>query len=526
MTPHPKSSLTENLIMGAGVFAAFSRKTQKWFKRLDSLAAFDPANSVGRWTNRALIIFILLFAISVPHSIAAAQVSFGLSCIAWLLRDVSSRQRRFERLPIDLPLVFFAALTTLSSIFSIEPAVSLIKLKALTLFGIVYLISTNLHRRGVSIVMGLLFVSALAGVGFSLGEKVYGRGVIINAIEAGSPLASGVLRPGDVIWMIGRDRVYSPEEIAGAIRSRRTGETLNIEALHAGDPVPVKLTVTEEMKASVDPLGIVSGGRSRQFRIAGFSRQFFTYAEQMQILGMLAFGGLLAGIRSWRQGGDRKRFVINSCLFILFAAALVLTASRAVIAAFILAVLFVSIAVGGRLAPVIALVAALVLSGFGYYVITSARQPVTLSFSDDSASRRIAYMQSGLRLIPQHPLLGVGMDSHKKHWREWGFPGDYVTHTHSTPIQIAMDRGLPALASYVWLVVAMMLLLWRGYKRARAVGDLAGEGLRLGVFGSLIGFSASSLTNYNFGDSEALMLLLLVAGLGIIHSKSETSSQS
>jgi O-antigen ligase len=326
--------------------------------------------------------------------------------------------------------------------------------------------------------------------------------------------------------MIGRDRVYSPEEIAGAIRSRRTGETLNIEALHAGDPVPVKLTVTEEMKASVDPLGIVSGGRSRQFRIAGFSRQFFTYAEQMQILGMLAFGGLLAGIRSWRQGGDRKRFVINSCLFILFAAALVLTASRAVIAAFILAVLFVSIAVGGRLAPVIALVAALVLSGFGYYVITSARQPVTLSFSDDSASRRIAYMQSGLRLIPQHPLLGVGMDSHKKHWREWGFPGDYVTHTHSTPIQIAMDRGLPALASYVWLVVAMMLLLWRGYKRARAVGDLAGEGLRLGVFGSLIGFSASSLTNYNFGDSEALMLLLLVAGLGIIHSKSETSSQS
>jgi O-antigen ligase len=239
----------------------------------------------------------------------------------------------------------------------------------------------------------------------------------------------------------------------------------------------------------------------------------------MQILGMLAFGGALAGIRLWRRQTARRRLKVSSLLFVLFALALVLTASRAVIAAFIVALLFVSISVGGRLAPVIALVAALVLGGLGYYVIKEARQPVTLSFNDDSAARRIAYMQSGLRVIPKHPLLGVGMDSHKHHWQEWGFPGDYITHTHSTPIQIAMDRGLPALGCYVWLMAAMMIMTWRGYRHAREGDDNFYEGLTLGAFGALIGFSISSLTNYNLGDSETLMLLLSLVGLSAVHLK-------
>ncbi len=523
MIPRPTLSQPEQIEAGGEVFLpstpSSTKSPQAWLGRFDSLAAVESRNRIARWANRALIFFILLFALSVPHSIAAAQTSFTLSCLAWLVRDLASRRFHFARTPIDWPLLCFAVLTILSALFSVEPGLSLPKLKALTLFGVIYLLATNLHRRGVSLATGLLIVSALAGAGFSLVEKVYGRGAIIKAIEADSPLASSELQPGDVIWMIARRRIYSPEEAANVIRSRRVGEVIEIEALHAGDPIPVTLTVTEEMKARPNPLGIQTAGRSRQFRVSGFLRQFLTYAEQMQVLGMLAFGGLLAGVRSWRKPAARTRFEIHCLLFVLFASALVLTASRAVIASFIVALLFVSIGVGGRLAPVIALVTALVLGGLGYYVITSARQPVTLSFNDDSASRRIAYMQAGLRVIPQHPLLGVGMDSHKLHWREWGFPGDYITHTHSTPIQIAMERGLPALACYAWLIAAMLIMIRRGYKRAGEDGDDFREALALGTFGALIGFSISSLANYNFGDSETLMMLLSVAGLSAVQVK-------
>ncbi len=524
MTPHPSFSPREQIEQGGEVFIPSTQTSQSWLGRFDSLAAVGSRNAVSRWANRALIFFVLLFALSVPHSIAASQISFTLACIAWVVRDLALRKFHFARTAIDWPLLSFAVLTVLSSIFSVEPGLSLPKLKALTLFAVVYLLATNLRRRGVKLAAGLLIVSGLAGVGFSLAEKLYGRGMIITAIEADSPLIGSNLQPGDVIWMIERRRVYSPEEAANMIRSRQAGESLEVEALHAGDPVPVTLTVTDELKAKQNPLGIQTGSRSRQFRVSGFSRQFLTYAEQMQILGMLAFGVALAGIRLRRNNSARWRLKIFSLLFVLFALALVLTASRAVIAAFIVALLFVSISVGGRLAPVIALVAALVLGGLGYYVIKEARQPVTLSFNDDSASRRMAYMQAGLRMIPKHPLLGVGMDSHKRHWQEWGFPGDYVTHTHSTPIQIAMDRGLPALGCYVWLIAAMMIMTWRGYKRAREGDDNFYEGLTLGAFGALIGFSISSLTNYNLGDSETLMMLLCLVGLSAVHLRSHFGS--
>jgi hypothetical protein len=519
MKPRPTLSLDEEIEKGREVFLPSTKISQSWLSRFDSLAAVEGHNRIGLWANRALILFALLFALSVPHSIAAAQISFTSACIAWLIRDLASRKLHFTRTAIDWPLFCFAALTILSSVFSVEPGVSLPKLKALTLFGVIYLLGTNIRRRGVTLMIALLIASGLAGVGFSLGEKIYGRGMIITEIETDSPLASSNLQPGDVVWMIARSRVYSPEDAANVICRYRAGDKLDVEALHAGDPVPVTLTVTEEMKAKQNPLGIQAGERSRQFRVSGFSRQFLTYAEQMQILGMLSFGGLLAGVRLWRRRTGRTYLKIFFPLFLLFALALVMTASRAVVAAFIVALLLVSIIVGGRLAPVIALGTALVLGGLGYYVITSARQPVTLSFNDDSTSRRIAYMQAGLRVIPKHPLLGVGMDSHKLHWREWGFPGDYVTHTHSTPIQIALDRGLPALGAYVWLLAAMIIVAWRGYLRAKAENDYFGESLMLGTFGALLGFSASSLTNYNFGDSETLMMLLCVVGMSAVPAK-------
>jgi len=516
MTPRPKVSPYRQIGRGAEMLAFATQISQSRLEEIDRLAAIEGANTPARWANRALILFTLLFALSIPHSIAAAQISFTLGVIFWIVRDLALRRVHFARTPIDWPLLAFASLTVLSSVFSYEPGLSLPKLKALTLFGVIYLVVTNLSPRGVSLAVGALIISALAGVGFSFAEKVYGRGMVITTIEAGSPLAPSGLQPGDVIWMVARIRVHSPEDAAAVIRKHQTGDKLSVEVLRAGDPVPVLLDVTEELKAKQNPLGVEVNGRSRQFRVSGFLRQFLTYAEQMQILAMLAFGGLLTGLRLWRDRTARMKLPIFSLLFFLFAMALVLTASRAVIATFIVALLFVSISFGGRLAQVLALGAALLLGGVGYYVITITRLPVTL---DDSASRRVAYMRAGLRVIPQHPLLGVGMDSVKRHWHELGFPGDYITHTHSTPIQIAVERGLPALACYVWLIAAMMILAWRGCRRSREGADDFGEGLAMGSLGALIGFSLSSITNYNFGDSETLMLLLFVSGLSAVRMK-------
>jgi hypothetical protein len=68
--------------------------------------------------------------------------------------------------------------------------------------------------------------------------------------------------------------------------------------------------------------------------------------------------------------------------------------------------------------------------------------------SDDSAlDGASATCGPGCGSQLEHPLLGVGHRLAQEILAERGFPGDYVTHTHSTPVQVAMDRGagLPAL---------------------------------------------------------------------------------
>jgi len=475
---------------------------------LDTLGSFAGHSRTSKSANRALLASLLLFALSVPHSVAAAHISLSLSLIAWVVRDLAARHLQFKRTPLDLPILCFSVLTIASAIFSVEPRLSVPKLLSLLLFGAFYFFSSNLSESGIRCVATVLIVSGLIGAAFSLGEKALGRGMTVTSVDAEGPLASSGLQSGDVIWMVSRRRVSSLDEAAQIIRRHRIGDRVEIEALHQGDPFPVVIEVTEASSARSNPLGVDVGGRSRRFRVSGFTRHFLTYAEQMQIFGLVCFGGLLVAVRS------RRSLWPSLLLFAIFSSALLLTASRAVIASFLLAMLITAAFAGGRRAALWTLAAAVLIGVCALGVLLSARTPDATRLVDDSSSRRLAYMRAGLHVIPQHPLLGVGTDSHKLHWQEWGFPGNYITHTHSTPIQIAMDRGLPALACLCWLFGAMLVMMWRGYRSVVDGDNYLKAALYLGTFGALIGFVASSLVNYNFGDSEVVMLMVGFVGLG------------
>ncbi len=475
------------------------------------------ASSFAQWATRILFCGLAIFAISIPHSIAAAQIGLGLSYVAWIARSLAVGRLGIPRTPIDRPLSLFIALTVISSLLSVEPAESLSKLRCLTLFAVFYLIIANLRPRGARWIIGLMIVSGIVGVGYSLIEKGLGRGMIVTAIEDGSPLRTSQLQVGDVIWMIGRSRVDSLEEANRIIREAPAGATYAIEALRDGDPAPVWLVVTDEIKSRANPLGLNVAGPSRRFRISGFTRHFITYAEQMQIFALLAYGLALANLMSPRRERSRSWSLIFLSLAGLFSLALVMTATRAVIASCALALLVVlALIVKERRAALPALFAIIAMTAVSVYALPAIRTPHVTDLTDDSAKMRFEYMLAGLRMIPRHPIFGVGMDAQKYHWKEWGFPGFY--HAHSTPIQIALDRGLPALGCYVWLMAMFFVMVWRGYKKSRLAGSGAASGLMLGAFGVLVGFSASSLVNYNFGDSEPLLMLLSVVALSLVAS--------
>jgi len=116
------------------------------------------------------------------------------------------------------------------------------------------------------------------------------------------------------------------------------------------------------------------------------------------------------------------------------------------------------------------------------------------------------------------------MDSLKIHWRQWGlFDNGRLPwgHMHSNLLQIALERGLPAL--FLWLAFLFIYArtLWRLLRNGAKL-EWIERGILLGALGGLAGFFTSGLVHYNWGDSEVVMVLYLIMGLSLaIHRQLE-----
>jgi hypothetical protein len=150
---------------------------------------------------------------------------------------------------------------------------------------------------------------------------------------------------------------------------------------------------------------------------------------------------------------------------------------------------------------------------FAAVVIWQTRDENALSLGDPSSSLRVQVARVGLSRILIHPVFGHGMDAMQLHWNEWGFPGKDMLHLHSTPLQLAFDRGLPMLALWLWLMISFWLTIARAERRAADLSDTHAYGVLLGALGALTGFLASSLVNYNYGDAEVAMMFWFLMGV-------------
>jgi putative inorganic carbon (HCO3(-)) transporter len=80
-------------------------------------------------------------------------------------------------------------------------------------------------------------------------------------------------------------------------------------------------------------------------------------------------------------------------------------------------------------------------------------------------------------------------------------------HLHNVPVQIAAERGLPALALWLWFIVALTVGL------ARRVRDGGSRFLAATGLAAVTAMLAAGMFEHNFGDSEFLMLFLLLVTL-------------
>jgi O-antigen ligase len=485
---------------------------------------------LGLWLERVILAALFLFTFAAPISIAAAQFAWAVGLLFWLLRFFVFPRPQFHRTPIDYAMFAFFILTGISSFLSYEPMVSIGKLRAAMLFTIAYLFAENVRPARILrlLIIVLLAATTLSAV-FTFGQYAIGRGVKVQGVRADSPLKSArfvtrakieanPILDGDTIEEVDGQKVSNAEELLIGLERQSPARTVKLKIYRfEWNPIlelnPIKLlpgTTPEER------LGIASWSRGRDRRAIGFFNHWTTYSESLQLLGSLAVGLFIA------LPFKRSKWTgILLLVLIAIGGALMLTVVRASWLSFLISAALIAV-LGLRWRTLIVIGAcALPLVLAGTFILHQKRNVGFFDSRDDSIRWRQTVQKEGLHLLlsnPRHLMFGVGMDSIKAHWRAWGLFDNGrlpMGHMHSDYLQIALERGVPALFAWLVLMALYARMLWR-FQRQVSKENWVERGIALGALGGLAGFMISGVVHYNWGDSEVVMIFYLIMGLSLV----------
>jgi len=238
-------------------------------------------------------------------------------------------------------------------------------------------------------------------------------------------------------------------------------------------------------------------------RITGFMGHWLTFSGQLMLAALLAGSLLLAG---WR---GRGRVWERMCVA-LMTLALLASYTRGVWLGTLAGLLYLV----WRFRPkLLWLVPAGLLLLF--LVAPASLKERALSIfdaqADTSTRSRVVMFRTGLAMIAAHPWLGLGPERVGPEFLAYQpagteLPPAYYGHLHNDYLQLAAERGIPCLLLWLWLlgeIVRQGFITARGEREwDRALGQ--------GAVAATAALMVSGLFEYNFGDSEVLMLYLFL----------------
>lgn len=465
----------------------------------------------------AIVAFLFVFAAAAPNSIAATQSAWLIGMALWLARFAFRPRPKLYKTPVDYFILGFFILTGISSFLSYEPMVSIGKLRAAALFTIIYLFAENVPSLRVARLLALtLICGCMVNVFYTGGERLLGRGVKVYGVSEKSPLYQAGIRDGDTLLEVDGRKLNDPQELVNALAKTENRPAAVPAYRHELQPIfkVIRGTVLPGSNP-LDQLGIGSWSRGRDWRATGFYGQFVTYAEVMQLIIALTMG-LFVSL-------PMKRCWAGALLLVGlggFGFALSLTVTRASWLGCLVSTLVILLIGIGRRAMLLIGLLAIPLILAGLFLLQQKRNVAFIDQTDQSTTWRETVWREGFNLLvskPRHLLIGVGMDSIKKHWRDWGmFDAGRIPwgHMHSNLLQIALERGVPALLLWLGMLFVYSRTVWRSL-RSGAKLEWIDRGILLGALGGLAGFFTSGLVHYNWGDSEVVMVLYLIMGLAL-----------
>ena len=134
---------------------------------------------------------------------------------------------------------------------------------------------------------------------------------------------------------------------------------------------------------------------------------------------------------------------------------------------------------------------------------------------ETTVKERLYMWQSGAMMAREHPWLGFGPGGVKREYSGFALPEAIkkrTGHVHNTPLQILVERGIVGLAAWlaIWLVFYVRAV---GILRRVPPDAVAARALVMGSLAAVTGFLVGGLSEYNFGDSEVVMLAWTIMAL-------------
>jgi len=408
-------------------------------------------------------------------SIFSAQLALALALAVFVVRLVRGRTR-LQRTPLDTPIIVFCVWTLLSAAFSTNPVVAHEDAKKLVLFALFY----------------LALDSAAGG---------RDRERLMDAV-----LLGGLVLAGAAILQfhfLGFDTINTrPKSFLGHYMTA-SGLSMGVLIVAAA-----RLAFTRGWappgRSDFQLLAGVGAGLALLTTLQGLG-VFGLEAERLFVAGLAVTAvGMIVAREGWPNPGTSTTLAVLA--FALSAWSLLLSRTRNAWLGALAGLVVVSVLRSRR---TLWLVGAAVAAVF---VVRPATVIDRLTLTDESARDRYYMWQAGIDMILDRPVFGQGpgmivMTYPEYRWPE--APKPSTPHLHDNALQIAAERGIPCAVFWVWLVAAAMADFWRECRRGLAgPGWVAGAALAL-----FTAVMAAGLFEYNFGDSEILMLTLVVASL-------------
>ena len=259
----------------------------------------------------------------------------------------------------------------------------------------------------------------------------------------------------------------------------------------------------------IDFFGNVKYVQKSLSRSTGFFNSPQTFGNYILLVLPVVFG-----LSSYSNTRREKRRLQLSSLIILTA--IIFSYTRGVWLGLIGGLIFMAIL---RSKKLLLLVVTGIIVGFMFLAFLPSSkftQRVVRTFkSGRPVGGRIFFWKGSLRIIRDYPITGLG-------WEGFGivYPKykpakgrQLVCHAHNNFIDMAVDSGLLGLGIFIWLLVTIYKV---GFHIFKELEQGYFKGIAWGFLGSFTAFLIAGLSQYNFGDSEVVMLFYFLLAMVMV----------